>query len=205
MITNQLYNVVNNVWPMVLIFIIVVSIVRLFSLYSHNQKIVLYKEFISLVFIVYLLLLFELVSNTDMQSYGNNFVPFNEMLRYEFFSEGFYKNVVGNILLFIPFGVYLVYFIHKCSIIKATFIILVTSYTVELVQSRIGRSYDIDDIILNLVGGIVGFLIGKLLYKISKKVPRIFKKELVLNIVVILFTICTFVLLLNYLGLWEIF
>ena len=202
---SEIDNFINNSWPIILIFVIVVSVIRLFSLHSHNQKIVLYKEFFSLVFIIYLLLLFELVSNTDMQSYGNNFVPFREIFRYELFSVSFYRNVVGNIIIFIPYGVFIVYFIRKCSLIKGSFIILLTSYAIELIQSRIGRSYDVDDIILNFIGGIIGFIIGKLLIVIVKKIPKSFKNETFLNILAILLLIILFLLLLNHLNLLELF
>ena len=68
MIPKAFYSIIDGIWPMILIFIIVVSFVRLFSLHSNHQRIYIYKEFASLLFIIYLLLLFELVTNTDLQS-----------------------------------------------------------------------------------------------------------------------------------------
>ena len=52
----------------------------------------------SLSFIVYTLFLFELVTSTDFNSYGNNFILFKEMFRYSVTSPLFYRNILGNIL-----------------------------------------------------------------------------------------------------------
>ena len=54
-------------------------------------------------------LLFELVTSTDFESYSNNFIPFKEIMRYNLDSKLFFKNVIGNVLLFVPFG----YFVNS--------------------------------------------------------------------------------------------
>ena len=47
----------------------------------------------NLMFILYMFLLFELVTSTDFESYSNNFIPFKEIMRYNYTSKLFYKNV----------------------------------------------------------------------------------------------------------------
>ena len=64
----------------------------------------LYEELFNLVFIVYLLVLFELVTSQDLIGGGTNLIPFKEILRYDIMSMAFLKQVVGNILLFVPLG-----------------------------------------------------------------------------------------------------
>ena len=46
------------------------------------------------------------------------------------------------------------------------------SITIEFVQLNIGRSFDVDDIILNTIGATFGYLIYKIINKMS-----IFKKK----------------------------
>ena len=64
------------------------------------------------------------------------------------------------------------------------------SLTIETVQYYIGRVFDIDDIILNLVGGIVGFLIYIGIDAIQNKV-KIFKNDTVLDILIIVILVIT--------------
>ena len=87
------------------------------------------------------------------------------------------RNVIGNILLFLPFGFYVGYYLKKAKLSLITIISFVTSLTIELIQTKIGRTFDIDDIILNIIGGILGFLIYKvydnLFINLSEKVKKI--------------------------------
>lgn len=205
MIPKSVYGAIDKTWPMVFIFVVIVSFIRLFSLYSNNKRIVYYREFVSLLFIIYLLFLFELVTNTDMISIGNNFQPFKEMTRYSINSPLFYRNVIGNVLLFIPFGVFVCYYIRRCKFWQVFTITLSGSFIIELVQSKIGRSFDVDDIILNVIGGIVGYFIYKILYKIKSILPRFLKSEIVFNIITIILTIIIIILFVNYSGIWKVF
>jgi glycopeptide antibiotics resistance protein len=59
----------------------------------------------------------------------------------------------------------------------------------------IGRVFDIDDIILNLLGGYLGFLVYYLFCKFWEKLPSVFKSELCLNIVSIIILLFVIVLL----------
>ena len=46
----------------------------------------------------------------------------------------------------------------------------------------IGRVFDVDDIILNVCGGCLGFLIYYLIDKLWYKLPKVLRRESVLNI-----------------------
>ena len=48
---------INNMWPMLTIFLVIIATVRIAAIKSNNEKIVFYKEFGSLLFIVYIFLL----------------------------------------------------------------------------------------------------------------------------------------------------
>ena len=63
----------------------------------------------------------------------------------------------------------------KCKKIKLPcFLTLIVSLTIEVVQLNIGRTFDIDDIILNTLGGLIGFILCKLFHKITLKFPKLF-------------------------------
>lgn len=205
MIPKEIYSVLGDIWPMIAIFVIVVSFVRVFSLLSSGKRIVVYKELIMLIFAVYLLLLFELVSTSDFQSIGNNYQPLKEILRHKIYSPLFYRNVVGNVVMFIPFGIFVSYYIYKSSFLKLFILTLITSITIESVQLKIGRSFDIDDIILNVLGGIIGFILYKILVKIKRRLPKFIRSELFLNIVAIIITIILLMVFINYTGIWRFF
>jgi glycopeptide antibiotics resistance protein len=75
-----------------------------------------------------------------------------------------FGNVVGNIVIFIPLGTYLALIIkHKRVTINLLFIFIV-SLLVEIIQGVLGiGASDIDDIILNCLGGLIGIVGYKLL------------------------------------------
>ena len=204
MIPNEVNIVLKEIWPMLLLFIIVLFTMRIIDIILNKKKFSLYKDLSLLTFILYMFLLFELVTSTDFESYSNNFIPFKEIMRYSFTSILFYKNVLGNVLLFIPFGYFVNYILKNRKIIIATFITLVTSLSIEIIQMNIGRSFDIDDIILNLTGGIIGYFIYKILYNIKEKLPEFLRKEWIYNILWILILVLGSLFLLNYYGVLEV-
>ena len=140
-------------------------------------KLILHEELLLLAFITYILLLFELVTSRDVYMPGTNLIPFREMFRYPIGSENFYQQVVGNIILFMPFGFFATYYTKVNKIRNISLITFLVSLTIEIVQKFIGRSFDIDDIILNVIGGVSGFLIYVALDAIRKKLPGFFQKD----------------------------
>ena len=81
-----------------------------------------------------------------------------------------------NILMLVPFGIYLRYY-FKCSLKKTIALTALLSLIFELIQlsglffiySGPYRLCDIDDIIQNTLGGIIGYYIGGLLYYLKEK------------------------------------
>ncbi|MGW2782969.1 VanZ family protein [Streptomyces populi] len=72
------------------------------------------------------------------------------------------KQIGGNLLLGIPFGVLLpVVFPKTRGILRVLVLTAVVMFLVELVQGALitGRSFDIDDVILNTTGALVGYLL----------------------------------------------
>ncbi len=187
MIRDTLVEALYEIWPMVFIFTVILSAVRIAYLLTKRQKIVLYREFFSLLFIVYILILFYIVTFQDTSGLGDsNFTPFTEMFRYDFGTKGFNKNIIGNLLLFIPFGFFVSYYLKSYKLLPILILSFITSLSIELTQYKIGRVFDIDDIILNITGGLLGFMLFIAIDAIGKKMPKIMQKEWFLNLVFII-------------------
>ena len=75
MIPEIAVDAIYDLWPMITLFMIVLITIRGVYLKINHKPFILYKELLNLCFIIYALLLFELVTNTDFNSYSNNFVP----------------------------------------------------------------------------------------------------------------------------------
>ena len=178
-------SVIIDAWPSLAVLLSIVIIMRITRLMKgEGEKWPIHMEIFNLFFIAYMLLLFRLVTSQDLTAiHSTNFMPFREILRYELGSDAFYKQVIGNIVLFIPFG----YFVTSyCNIKKIWTIFIVSglsSLVIEVVQHFIGRSFDVDDIILNIVGGIIGYLLYTALNAIRNHLPKPLRKDWLLNII----------------------
>lgn len=162
----------NQIWPMILICSVILIILRIAYLLKHHQKFVFYKEVFMLSFVIYMMCLFYVVTFQDIDSTGItgfNFIPFKEMLRYKFGSRLFFKNVIGNLLMFVPFGFFTAYILREIKLRWVLFITVIVSITIELTQTQIGRVFDIDDVILNLLGGCIGYFVFSFIYHLKAK------------------------------------
>lgn len=201
MVAELIKKVFNNIWPMLIVFIVAVALLRFFYLQNHREKFTLHKELSYLVSIIYIWLLFEILTMTEFNNMsGMNLVPFSEITRYEFGTTMFYYNVLGNILIFLPFGCLIGVYVAPKKIWPVIITTLCTSVVVEFVQLQIGRSFDIDDIILNVVGGISGYLLYIGLAAINRHLPDIFKSDMFYNLVYIILIVLFCVYVFGYWG-----
>lgn len=200
MISNSIALVLNEVWPMIFICLVIVITLRLGYIIKNKVNVKLYKELISLIFIVYFLCLFYIVTYQDVSWSGSNFTLFKEISRYELGTQLFVKNIIGNILLFIPYGLAIGYYIDLKKIRHAILLGLLVSCSIETMQYLIGRVFDVDDILLNVLGCAIGFIIYLIFDKIREKLPKLFRTELFYNIFTIIVLIIIFVYLLTIFG-----
>jgi glycopeptide antibiotics resistance protein len=107
-----------------------------------------------------------------------NLIPFASIAQYAFsHSPGTarvaFANVVGNILIFIPLGVYASWLRPRAAAWLTTLKVASVSVAVEIIQGvfAVGAS-DIDDVILNCVGGLIGILAFRLLSAILRRRSR---------------------------------
>lgn len=148
------------------------------------------KTIIKLSIVPYLIGLFvlmfsggrgQLFTNLSLVEYiqaSSNLVPFETIRLYiQAIDDGTLnadipiKNLAGNLLLFLPMGIYVPLFVKSVNRI-GKFVGFMTAllFTLELIQlvSRRG-SFDIDDFMLNLVGALIGYGIWN-----TKLVQRLF-------------------------------
>lgn len=177
-----------SMWPL-LVFVSVVAISLRIAFLRGSKRFVLHRELMALVFILYILCLYYIVTGQDINYGGINLVPFREMFRYQFGSYKFMKNIVGNILLFVPYGFFSSYYINNKKIGTNIVLCLIATFCIESIQYYIGRVFDIDDIILNVLGGFCGYLLFVALTAIKSKLPRFMKSDAFLNFLFILIII----------------
>lgn len=81
------------------------------------------------------------------------------------------RNLVGNLILFLPMGIYLPSMAFRMNRLKVYFsFVAIALFFIEVMQLVTRRGiFDIDDFILNVSGALVGFIIFK-----SKPIQRMF-------------------------------
>lgn len=187
--------------PMLAIFLVIIIASRITYLIIHKEKFSFHKECFVLFFICYILLLFQLVTSSDISSFGGiNYIPFTEIFRYKIGSKLFFLNVTGNIILFIPFGYFITNYVKPKKYFPVILISFITSLCIELVQLYIGRSFDVDDIILNCVGGFFGVFLYRFFNKVSDHLPKFFKSETFYNFLCLIIMVLFYLYLKGYIS-----
>ncbi len=105
------------------------------------------------------------------EMYRYNLVPFKEIERFWKYREelgihSFY-NLIGNILIFVPAGFFVpILWKTKRGFVFTVCVTFWMSLIVEILQLllRVG-SFDVDDLLLNTLGGVVGYFLLTLLEK----------------------------------------
>ena len=198
---DQLFSVLDKTWVMLFVFTIIISSIRIAYLLVNREKFVFYKEMLYLFFMLYILVLFYIVTYQDPVSNeisGYNLMPFKEMFRYDFGTPLFYRNIIGNLLLFVPFGIFIPYYLKRASIIVILILSIISSFVIELSQRLIiGRVFDVDDIILNVIGSMIGYLIYFIFDKIVDKIPRFIKKDWLINLFIFILIVLLYLYIFN--------
>lgn len=184
-----LKNMLSTTWPIIVISLVVVVSLRIADILIKKEKIVLYQEILKLSFVLYILCLFQIVSEKDVSYGGINIIPFKEMFRYDVGTYLFYKNILGNFMLFVPFGFFVGYFLNVSKTSVIFILSLIASTSIEVTQLYIGRVFDVDDIILNVFGSIFGYLIYRFINKINNIIPEKYKNNWLLNVIIVIIVI----------------
>lgn len=85
-----------------------------------------------------------------------------------------FYNLAGNILLFVPFGVLLPMLWRTCRSLFAMLAIAIgIPLFIEGTQHFIGRSVDVDDVLLNAIGILCGYFIWCFVYFFKLQVKKV--------------------------------
>ena len=189
--------VMETTWPIVAITMMSLISIRITDVIKNKNKFIVYEELLKIIFVVYILMFFQIVTYQDVTSYGNNFIPFKELTRYSFGSSLFFKNVIGNILLFMPYGFFISYYLRleKKDKILALGLIFMVSLSIECVQLVIGRCFDVDDILLNLMGGMLGYYIYRFLVVVTDKMSKTTISTILVSAIIILIVMLLYMMM----------
>lgn len=150
----------------------------------NKLRVLIIYSFILYVICVYFLAIFPLPdrNSIDMNSKVCQLIPFNfifDILNKVDFNSGFnvflngsVYTVLFNILMFMPFGMYLRYY-FKNDLKKTILFSFMFSLFLEVTQltglyfiyPHPYRLFDVDDLIINVLGGILGYLLMGLFIK----------------------------------------
>ena len=117
-------------------------------------------------FLVYFLFLAEWYGRTGMaEEYRYNLELFKEIRRFITYREqlgtfAVLANLAGNIVIFVPYGFFISMASRARGFFKTLFFSMGLSLCVEVTQlfTRVG-SFDVDDILLNTIGGVIGYIV----------------------------------------------
>lgn len=156
---------------------------------NHNST----NNGIKLLFVIYLLalcwiLLFKLgVRFSYMGERRVNLVPFNGR-------AVLHGETIMNVVIFVPFGMYVGVLFRQWTLGKKYFFFFITSFLFEALQFifKVG-AFDITDIIANTLGGAIGIMI---FYAISKLFPNPLKTKKFIIVIAAIGTVLMITLLL---------
>ena len=132
-----------------------------------------------LLFLGYLLFYSVGFDRVEHENYRYNLTLFQEIMRY--YNLGtrtdiwnlFILNVIGNIVVFMPIGMFLPSLFSRCrNLFLTTILSFEMTLCIEVVQlvTKVG-SFDVDDLLLNTLGGICGYII----YMVYRGIKRLIR------------------------------
>lgn len=196
---GSIWQVLDLTTPTIIIALAVFISLRCVNYLNNDDELIFHREIFYASFIIYILCLFNVVTAGEINSIyseGFNLIPFKEILRYKVGTHLFITNVIGNIMIFIPYGFFINYFTKNKKLWVSIILGIFLSGTIEITQYFIGRIFDIDDILLNSIGMLIGFIFYKSGCKFLDKSK---KKDMILNI----FSVIILILYIIFLVWWS--
>ena len=135
-------------------------------------------------FLLYFLIFSDWYGRSGIgEEYRCNLVLFKEIRRFVEYREtlglfAVFTNLFGNILIFVPYGFFISVASRMRGFLMTLFYSLGLSLGVEVFQllTRVG-SFDVDDLLLNTIGGILGYVLFLICNGIRRKYDGRRKKE----------------------------
>lgn len=174
----------GSIWPMVAFISIIAVTLRMTYIFKGSRKFVLHKEILSWLFIVYVLCLYYIMMRSN--NIGINFMPLVGL--FENITKN-YEFIIHNIFIFLPLGFFSSYYLNNKKASMTFIINLIISILIEGMLYYLGRGFNIDIVILNIIGGFIGYLIYIGLMAIKGRLPKPLKSDTFINIILILLII----------------
>ena len=132
-----------------------------------------------IIFVFYFLLISEIYGRTgEMQEYHYNLILFKEIRRFWNYRNqlGIFAtatNLLGNVLIFLPFGFFMAMASKYRSFLDTVIYSFALSLIIELSQlfMKVG-CFDVDDLLLNTMGGVLGFVAFSICNVIRRKYAK---------------------------------
>ncbi|HEY2421159.1 MAG TPA: VanZ family protein [Neobacillus sp.] len=160
------------------------------------KTVFLYGVFICYIFLLIKILFLSRISPLELFNSQRtlirsiNLIPFHSIMEYISGSSHNLRrfalgNVVGNIVIFIPLGIYLPLFKNDKRVKTNLLFIFILSLLVEIIQGLLAiGAADIDDIILNCLGGWIGILGYKFLLFILRDEKKVHTAITILSVII---------------------
>lgn len=174
----------DSIWPMITFISIVAVTIRGAYLFRGSKKLVLHKELLSWIFIIYVLCLYYILMRKS--NVGINLIPIVGLFDDITANYGF---IIHNILIFVPLGFFASYYLSNRKAGTMLMVSLLVAGLTEGLQYYMGRGFNIDIVVFNVLGGFIGYLLYVGLMAIKGKLPKFMKSDAFINIVVILLII----------------
>lgn len=145
------------------------------------------------VFVLYLVLLLKLLlfSRAPGSERSLNLIPLASISDYLFSGSAAVKrfaigNVVGNVVAFVPLGAVVPLLRRQAALWTNLLFIVCASVAVEIAQGIFGvGASDIDDVILNTLGGLLGILFFTFLHLLLRSWGRLITVMAVLSLLTV--------------------
>lgn len=154
---------------------IIFTVIREIWFKVNNEWVSWFHRILTILFGLYLTMVFALTISPlygfREADFGNsvNIIPLKVLAHIKVNPKNFW----GNILLFIPIGMFPVLMSNMCQKLYVTTLIGAgLSFIIEALQLFSLRSTDIDDIILNTTGTLWGYFIGRIILYIMPSLRR---------------------------------
>lgn len=128
-----------------------------------------------LIFLAYFLFFSDYFGRGShyQEKYAYNLIPLKEIKRFIIYRhvvgiKSFLLNIVGNIAGFMPCGFFLPVISRRCKMFLNTALLsFLFSFSIETIQLifKVG-SFDVDDMILNTLGGVLGYILYRIVQRI---------------------------------------
>lgn len=176
------------------LYILIIMLYYLLVIRRKKNNYSITQILITFAFILYWICVFKVsmlpieILNEDLSQYSHRYyqlIPFKTIK--QVISVSTWKvQILGNIAFLFPLPIFCSFFKDgKFSFVNAVKITFITSLTIETIQLMINfatkvpnKVADIDDLILNVLGGILGWLVFRLVFKLK---PSLFASQASIN------------------------